>query len=129
MTSVVLVEDDPRQVRLYRLMLSTTGHNVIVVENAECLLAALQDDDACPALVVVDVDSLGEEAQVVLSSMRALHYQPPVLILTGRFPYSDARKLGAARSLRKPILVEDFFDTVNELAGPAPASRAPSGAK
>ncbi len=114
---ILLVDDDPADVRLYRAMLAAAGHEVVVrdsgVEAVE--LAGGERFD----LVVTDFQMPGLKGDVTLSLLRVRLPSLPVIILTSDpSPALErrARTLGAAGFLRKPCSADLLGRTIDRAA-------------
>jgi CheY-like chemotaxis protein len=100
---ILLVDDDPDAIRLYRTILVKDGHEVVALDSGVDAVetASSQAFD----VVMTDFNMPGIKGDVTLSLLRARLPRLPVVILTSE--PSDAlerraRDAGAAAFLRKP---------------------------
>ena len=106
MAKIVVIEDDPTFLDLLRVHLASAGHEVLTAEDAVLGLRAVIDN--APDLILLD---LAVPYLDGFEMIEALHTDPatrniPVIVLTGRGDdetYTQARKLGAAQLLTKPV--------------------------
>jgi DNA-binding response OmpR family regulator len=121
---ILLVDDDPAAARLYRAMLVTDGHDVVVLDSG---IDAVEAASAQPFdLVVTDFNMPGIKGDVTLSLLRARTPTLPVIIMTSETSVSlekRAREAGAAAFLRKPCTSEVLTRTVARV-GRKPSSAA-----
>ena len=106
MAKIVIIEDDLTFLDLLRVHLASAGHEVLTAEDAVLGLRAVIDN--APDLILLD---LAVPYLDGFEMIEALHGDPatrdiPVIVLTGRGDdetYTQARKLGAAQLLTKPV--------------------------
>jgi len=110
---ILLVDDDPAAVRLYRAMLVQEGHEVVVCDSGVDAVEAAGRDQF--DLVITDFNMPGIKGDVTLSLIRARFPDLPVVILTSEpSPTVErrARDAGAAAFLRKPCSADLLARTV-----------------
>ncbi|WP_193771283.1 response regulator [Candidatus Magnetaquicoccus inordinatus] len=131
MESILLVEDDPHLLLLYRRFLQEAGLQVHTAANGQQALHVLQQE---PVRLVI-TDLLMPEGDG-FELMRAIHNQYqhlPVIAITGggrfmssQFLLESARSLGARMVLHKPFREEELLQSVvallHELAEPIATS-------
>ena len=106
MAKIVIIEDDLTYLDLLRVHLASAGHEVLTAEDAVLGLRAILDN--APDLILLDLTVPYLDG---FEMIEALHTDPatqniPVIVLTGRGDddtYTQARKLGAAQLLTKPV--------------------------
>jgi len=106
LAKIVIIEDDLTFLDLLRVHLASAGHEVLTAEDAVLGLRAVIDN--APDLILLD---LAVPYLDGFEMIEALHTDPatrniPVIVLTGRGDdetYTQARKLGAAQLLTKPV--------------------------
>ena len=121
---ILLVDDDPAATRLYRAMLASDGHEVVVFDSGIDAVEAAERERDRLDLVITDFNMPGIKGDVTLSLLRARLPELPVVILTSEpSPTVErrARDAGAAAFLRKPCSPELLSRTVARV-GKKPAA-------
>jgi two-component system OmpR family response regulator len=114
---ILLVEDEPRIIRLLERGLGAHGHQLVAAENGEDGL--LMADDAGVELVILDIGLPGMDGHQVLGELRARRPELPVLMLTARDDVgSKVRALdaGADDYLTKPFALEELMARLRALS-------------
>ena len=114
MGRILIVEDNPDSMRLFRAVLAARRHTVVGLPGGDGLLDAVAKE--APDLILLDIQLPGEDGFNLLerlrSSGRAL---PPVVALTAHAMAGDRERALAAGFdgyLTKPIDVATFAATV-----------------
>jgi two-component system, chemotaxis family, response regulator Rcp1 len=118
--SIVVVEDNPADVLLIRKALEEKGIecDLTCFENGETALRNLsRQGRQVPDLILLDLHLPQADGIEVLGKIRGMprFSEVPVVILTSSESPSDkqrATRMGAARYIRKPSALEDFFREV-----------------
>ena len=118
--SIVLVEDNPADVLLVKKALQEKGIKCALTcfEDGEKALKNLsQAGRLAPDLILLDLNLPGVDGVDVLGKICTIPglLKVPVVILTSSESPSDmqrTQRIGAARYIRKPSGVEDFFREV-----------------
>ena len=118
--SIVVVEDNPADVLLIRKALQEKRIRceLTCFDNGETALKSLsQQGCLLPDLILLDLQLPKADGIDVLSKIRGMPRlsEVPVVILTSSASPSDkqrAARIGAARYIRKPSQLEDFFREV-----------------
>jgi CheY-like chemotaxis protein len=118
--SIVLVEDNPADVLLVTKALQAKGLNCALTsfESGEKALKNLsQKGRLSPDLILLDLNLPGADGVDVLGKILAIPRlsEVPVAILTSSESPSDMQRtarIGAARYIRKPSALEDFYREV-----------------
>jgi DNA-binding response OmpR family regulator len=116
---LLVVEDDPDILKLLETTLTFKGYRVVVAHNGrEAMEIILQEH---PALVIADI-MMPELDGFGLAHRLRIHPETsyiPVIFITATFIALEDREfalsLGAARFIRKPIDLEKFLATIEEL--------------
>ena len=128
----ILAIDDDEAIRLVlRDALMREGHQVYVARNGEEALKLLEDHPC--ELVITDIVMPGKEGIETIVELRRSHPEVRIIALSGagsgggddylRF----AEKLGAMRTLAKPMRISDLREVVNQcLACERPEGVRPS---
>ena len=109
--TILIVEDEPGQRKLYRLYLEDAGFAVLEASDGEQGLKVLKDGK--PDLILLDIEMpkmnglefLGKLAE----SQDAL---TPVLVVSSRSAPGEVRGLGTAGYLSKPVRRDELLNTV-----------------
>jgi CheY-like chemotaxis protein len=122
----ILVADDSRfQVQLLSSYLTANGHKVTTAMDAlQASMTALRE---LPDAIVLDINMPGGTGFEVLKRLRnstkTCHI--PVVIVTGNEMDPDnAKKIGAAGFLHKPVDADALCATVNQVLSPAKPGRS-----
>jgi len=111
---VLVADDSPHLVLLYRAVLEDAGYEVVSVSNGMAAIAAVEGGDVDAA--VLDVLMPGVSGDAIAERLRRTNPDLPVLLMTGS--YGDQFVLDApAPVLRKPFAPEELVRAVRELAG------------
>lgn len=114
LTAVALIEDDVdfREALVQRLGLE--GFDVRVFASAEPALKAIDAD--FPGVVITDLRMPGMDGRQVLSRLRALEPDLPVILITGHGDIADAvaaMREGAYDFVAKPFPFDRLLDSLN----------------
>jgi CheY-like chemotaxis protein len=119
--SVLIVDDDPAPLELYREILTLAGARVRVATSARAAILLVQQE--VPDVVVSDIMMPGEDGYWFISTLRQLPADQggcvPALAVTGdprSHPAERARMAGYDGHLAKPVQVTEFCATVARLA-------------
>lgn len=120
MATILVVEDSPDNMVLFRAVLSLKGHKVVERVDGRDLLKAL--DDERPDLVLMDIQLPDKDGYTLLQEIRgSAHKGLRVVALTAHAMGRDrerAREAGFDGYITKPIDVRAFPDLVAKaLAG------------
>ena len=120
MATIVVVEDQPDNLKLITALLTMKGHHVIGLMSGELLVATLMAEQPPPALVLLDIQLPGRDGYSVLGDVKRIEGDHPwkVVALTAHAMPGDREKALAAGFdgyLSKPIDVRTFPDAVARL--------------
>ncbi|RPH81164.1 MAG: response regulator [Candidatus Rokuibacteriota bacterium] len=120
--TVLVVDDDPGPLELYREVLTMAGARVRVSTSARAALLMVQQE--VPDVVVSDITMPGEDGYWLIRALRELPPDKggriPALAVTGdpvRHSSERTRKAGYDAHLAKPVQIAEFSATVARLAG------------
>lgn len=118
-TRILVVDDDPMMLELYREILTRVGHEVLIAENGTQGLAR---SDRKPDLIIVDLMMPNLNGYEFLRQLRSMngHAATPVIAASGVSTGEWALRGGADRFLRKPFRSADLIALVDELLSRAP---------
>jgi CheY-like chemotaxis protein len=125
--TVMIVEDDPGILGLYRRYLEPHGYSVICVDKSADAVASAASYR--PAAILLDVIMPQRDGWQVLADLRqgAQTSGIPVIICTIVSDRERAMTMGAADYLNKPILEADLLQALGRVA-PAPRLQPAGGA-
>ena len=115
MAKVLIVEDNPDNMKLFTAVLSIRGHKVVGLPGGEQLLPTMQAER--PDVVLLDIQLPGEDGFQLLEKLNATlgAARPPVVALTAHAMSGDREKAlraGFSGYLTKPIDVGTFAASV-----------------
>jgi len=116
-SSVVIIDDDPRFCRTLADVLDAHGVDVIQITDPSSAFDALNDDTH---LVLLDMRLTSTTGLDVLRRIRTRYPQLPVVLATGyreemRSFVDAAAELGVHACLDKPFPIEDFMEILKEI--------------
>jgi two-component system cell cycle response regulator DivK len=115
MAKVMVVEDNPANMKLAKLLLESAGHRVLPATDAESGLALARQEQ--PALILMDIQLPGIdglEATALLKNDAATRHIP-VVALTALAMKGDEeriRALGCDGYIAKPIRYQEFLAAI-----------------
>lgn len=123
MATIMIVEDSPDNMKLFRTLLKLKGHSVMALPGGEELFATLATQR--PDLVLMDIQMPGKDGFELLAELRASAFSDlRVVALTAHAMSGDRDKALAAGFdgyITKPIDIRLFPEQVAAaLAGNAP---------
>ncbi|HEV8358533.1 MAG TPA: response regulator [Gemmatimonadales bacterium] len=114
MASILVVEDNPDNMKLFRTLLVMKGHQVTGLPSGDGLLETMAQ--ARPELVLMDIQLPGRDGYALLSELRASPWAGvSVVALTAHAMSGDQEKARAAGFddyITKPIDIATFGDQV-----------------
>jgi two-component system cell cycle response regulator DivK len=119
---ILIVEDSPDNMKLFRTVLSTKGHTVTELTRGDGLLATIAE--SAPELVLMDIQLPGKDGFALLEEIRGSEHRAlRVVALTAHAMTGDrerAIQAGFDGYITKPIDVRSFPDQIRRaLAGEA----------
>lgn len=113
MATIVVVEDQPDNLKLFTALLTMHGHQVIGFEGGEQLVATVRDHRPAPALILLDIQLPGRDGFQLLQDLQQTEGDHPwkVIALTAHaMPGDRDRALAAGFDgyITKPIDVRTF---------------------
>ena len=110
MASILIVEDSPDNMKLFRTLLTLKGHQVTGLPGGEELFATLEAGR--PDLVLMDIQMPGKDGYALLAELRESAFRDlPVIALTAHAMAGDREKAIAAGFngyITKPIDIREF---------------------
>lgn len=128
MATIVVVEDQPDNLKLITALLTLKGHRVVGLPSGERLVATLRAERPTPVLVLLDIQLPGQDGFSVLADVKKIEgdHAWKVVALTAHAMPGDREKVLAAGFdgyIAKPIDVRTFPD---EIARYLTSSTSPS---
>ena len=125
MATIVVVEDQPDNLKLIRALLTMKGHRVIGLSSGELLVPTLVGEPQAPELVLLDIQLPGRDGFSVLADVKKMEGDHPwkVVALTAHAMPGDREKALAAGFdgyISKPIDVQTFPQEIARYLGGQP---------
>ena len=127
MARILVIEDNPANMKLASLLLSNVGHSVLSAVDAESGLVIARTDQ--PDLILMDIQLPGMDG---LTATALLKKDPvtiaiPVIALTAMAMKDDQEKTrvaGCDAYIAKPLRYQEFYRVINQLLLKASSSTA-----
>lgn len=119
MLEILLIDDNPTQLRVRAAVLRGAGFSVAGASTAEEALSQLREPGAGTRFRVIITDHVmpGDSGSVFVRRLRELHSHIPVLVVTG-LPEAEEEYAGLNVSfLQKPCPPENLIARVKQLSG------------
>ena len=115
---LLVVEDEPVQLRILTSRLAAEGFDVVVARDGVQAVGMVRRET--PNLVLLDIGIPGGDGYVVLQRLKALsqHAVVPIIAVSARSADTDREKmlaLGADDYFQKPVNLPGLVDRINEL--------------
>lgn len=114
MSTILIVEDSPDNMKLFRTLLRLRKHEVVELTSGDGLLPTIES--AQPALVLMDIQLPGKDGFALLGEIRgSSHRMLKVVALTAHAMAGDrerALEAGFDGYITKPIDIRTFPDQV-----------------
>ena len=124
MARILIVEDSPDNMKLFRTLLTMRGHEVVGLSGGDGLLDTIAREQ--PALVLMDIQLPGKDGFELLHEIRGSEHRAlRVLALTAHAMSGDrerALQAGFDGYITKPIDIRSFPEQVLRSLGPHVAS-------
>lgn len=112
MATIVVVEDQPDNLKLLTTLLTLKGHQVVGLPNGDRVAEVLRTHQPAPSLVLLDIQLPGRDGYAVLDELKTLPQRSwKVVALTAHaLPEDRARATAAGFDgyITKPIDVRTF---------------------
>ena len=122
MATILVVEDQPDNLKLLTALLTLKGHQVIGLPNGDRVAEVLRTQRPAPALVLLDIQLPGRDGYAVLEELQGLPERSwKVVALTAHAMPEDRARAEAAGFdgyITKPIDVRTFPAEVARYLGP-----------
>jgi len=116
LASILVVEDDPQQIRLYSKALR--GYRLVCVANGSAAVQALEEE--LPDVIILDhVLADGEKGTNFLPKFKEIAAHVPIVIISGTLGVREKLKAlqgpsSAHYVLEKPVDIDELEETVRE---------------
>lgn len=113
---ILLVEDTKSLAEMYALSLNQAGYQVTMVHSGAALFQTLETDAFAPDLLVLDVKLPDMDGLEILSRLKGLGFDAPVIVITGHGSIHtavEAMRLGASDFLVKPFPIEGLAESAD----------------
>ena len=115
MAKVLIVEDNPANMKLAFTLLQSAGHSVLTAADAEAGLALAREEQ--PALILMDIQLPGMDGleATMLLKQDAATCAIPVIALTALAMKGDEQRIRAAGCdgyIAKPMRYQEFLSTI-----------------
>lgn len=114
MATILIVEDSPDNMKLFRTLLTLRKHEVVGLTSGEGLLNTIESSH--PELVLMDIQLPGKDGFALLGEIRAsTHRNLKVIALTANAMAGDrerALEAGFDGYITKPIDIRSFPDQI-----------------
>ncbi len=122
---ILIVEDSPDNMKLFRTLLALKGHEITGLPGGEELFATL--GSFTPDLILMDIQMPGKDGYTLITELRGSEFRMlRVIALTANAMAGDREKAlasGFDGYISKPIDIRAFPDQVSlALSGEAPTS-------
>jgi CheY-like chemotaxis protein len=118
---VLIVEDDADLREVYADALAAEGYGVELASDGNEALARLSEASELPCAVLLDLRMPGMDGWELARRLRdsAQWSQLPILVVAAHYLVADeARRIGAAGWLQKPVTLDRLVTAVRGICGP-----------
>lgn len=127
MATVLIIEDNPANMKLSSLLVRNAGHTVLCAVDAETGLTLAHQEK--PDLILMDVQLPGMDG---LAATMLLKWDPatasiPVIALSALAMKGDeenSRSAGCDAFIAKPLRYQELYAAIDRLLGPGPSGAA-----
>lgn len=128
MARILIIEDNPANLRLATLLLTEGGHQVLAASDAESGLAMARRE--IPNLILMDIQLPGMDGLTATAILKAepITAAIPVIALTAMAMREDrerSRLAGCDAYIAKPIRYRELYATIDRFLAPAPTPATP----
>lgn len=130
MARILIIDDDDQVRAMLRRTLEAQGYEVAEAANGSLGIASFKHDPA--DLIITDIYMPEKEGLETIIELKRDYPDVRIIAISGGSRDMDldflpvAQKLGAVRTLAKPIERSKLLETVNELLGDGEEAEAPS---
>ncbi|HEY7194002.1 MAG TPA: response regulator [Gemmatimonadales bacterium] len=121
MATIIVVEDQPDNLKLLTALLTSNGHRVVGLPNGDRLVETVRTQQQAPDLILLDIQLPGRDGYALLEELKTLPQRSwKVIALTAHaLPEDRARATAAGFDgyITKPIDVRGFPAEVSRYLG------------
>jgi CheY-like chemotaxis protein len=120
-TQVLIVEDDADLREVYADALTAEGFGVALASDGHEALALLEDRPSVPCAVLMDLRMPGMDGWELARRLRhspRWHGLPIVVVAAHYLVAEEARRIGAAAWLQKPVTLDRLVNAVRGICSP-----------
>jgi two-component system cell cycle response regulator DivK len=130
MAELLIIEDNPANLKLITLLLTTAGHAVVSATDAEAGLMIARTSR--PALILMDIQLPGMDGLTATAILKSdpMTAGTPIIALTAMAMAGDrekSRSAGCDAYIAKPVRYRELYDAIDRLLVPAGASTERAG--
>lgn len=112
MATIIIVEDQPDNLKLLTTLLTIKGHHVVGLQNGDRLVEVIRSQNPAPNLVMLDIQLPGRDGYELLQELQSLPERSwKVVAMTAHALPEDRARAAAAGFdgyITKPIDVRTF---------------------
>ncbi len=116
---ILLADDEPDIVSLYREMLEGNGFEVETAQDGRKTLERIADETF--DLIILDLHMPKVSGFEVMEELRSEGRRIPIIVMTGHYPVEEVSEriqgFGVGAVLRKPVMITTLLDAVNAAIG------------
>lgn len=116
MARILIIDDDDQLLRMLRKALELSGHDVVAAENGKDGMKLLRENPT--DLIISDIVMPEMDGLEILMQLRREVPRVPLIAISGGVPGTEldtleiAKRLGAARTLKKPFALSEMIQAV-----------------
>jgi len=124
MAHILVIDDDPSVLLLFKQFLGNAGYSVELADNGKSGMETMKRQK--PDLIITDIMMPEMDGLELLMEIKKNHSGIPVIAISGGMKIlpvnflHHAEKFGAGRALQKPVELATLLRAVQELLGEVP---------
>lgn len=115
MKKIILVDDDPGILEIFKVILERAGYTVTTFINAQLILSDMFDE---PDIFIIDKQLSGVDGVEVCNYLKKRHLMgttPIIIFSANAHVHKFAKEAGADGSLEKPFKTKELLNMVEKL--------------
>ena len=113
-STVLVVDDDPALTRLFGIILSSDGIDILKAANGEEALARFENRDQDIDLVLLDLAMPGMDGREAFRRLRQAGFSGPVIVCSAFGALQAKHELGAQGAIEKPFDPEALLYAIHQ---------------